>query len=263
MGGRKRRRLSLDLNRLADLARTHVPGVRFITVSGAHLYGFPSEDSDVDLRGCYTLPLEDLVGLRRPVETRDHKLDLAGREVELVAHEAGKYLRLLCKHNGYILEQIFSPLVVLGQDFLDQLRPLAQRCVTRNCYRHYRGFVQTQLKLLEKEEVKKAKTLLYAYRVLLSGIHLLRTGEVQANIVALNREFCLPFIDELIARKQAKEHGGLTGLDYAWHRAELARWEARLDLAFAESKLPEEPLRDEVHAFLVGLRLGEAPAAAR
>lgn len=247
--------MTLELDKLADLARAHVPGVQFITVSGAHLYGFPSEDSDIDLRGCYQLPLEDLIGLRRPVETRDLKLDLAGREVELVAHEIGKYLRLLCKHNGYILEQVLSPLVVLGQEFLDRLRPLARRCVTRGCYRHYRGFLQTQLKLLEKEEVKKAKTLLYAYRVVLTGIYLLRTGEVQANIVMLNREFKLPFIDELIAKKQAREHGGLSGLDYSWHRAELARWEERLGVAYERSKLPEEPPRDEVHDFLVQLRL--------
>lgn len=245
----------LELDKLAELARAHAPGVRFITVSGAHLYGFPSADSDVDLRGCYQAPLADLIGLRKPVETRDRKLDLAGREVELVAHEVGKYCRLLCKHNGYILEQIFSPLVVLGGDFLEQLRLLGRRCITRNCHRHYRGFLQTQLTMLAKEEVKKAKTLLYAYRVVLTGIHLLRTGEVQANLFALNGEFKLPFIADLVARKQAREHGVLSGLDYAWHRAELARWEEQLDAAYADSELPEEPPYDEVHDFLVALRL--------
>lgn len=247
--------MTLELNKLADLARAHLPGARFITVSGAHLYGFPSEDSDVDLRGCYQLPLEDLIGLLRPVETRDLKLDLAGREVELVGHEIGKYLRLLCRHNGYVLEQIFSPLIVLGQGFLDRLRPLARRCITRGCYRHYRGFLRAQLKLLEKEEVKKAKSLLYAYRVVLTGIHLLRTGAVQANVIELNREFRLSFLDELIAKKQAREHGGLSGLDYEWHRAELARWEERLGEAYEQSRLPEEPPRDLVHKFLVQLRL--------
>ena len=30
----------------------------FVTVSGAHIYGFNSPDSDVDLRGCHQLPLE-------------------------------------------------------------------------------------------------------------------------------------------------------------------------------------------------------------
>jgi hypothetical protein len=89
----------------------------------------------------------------------------------------------------------------------------------------------------------------------LTGIHLLGTGNVQANLVELNRAFQLPFINELIAKKQAREHGGLSGLDYEWHRAELARWEERLGEAHEQSKLPEEPPREDVHEFLVRLRL--------
>ncbi len=93
----------------------------FVTVSGAHLYGFPSTDSDVDLRGCHQLPLRDVVGLDVPNQTLEQKIDHDGTEVELVSHEVGKYLRLLVRNNGYILEQVFSPIVVLGQEFLDDL----------------------------------------------------------------------------------------------------------------------------------------------
>ena len=46
----------------------------FVTVSGAHLYGFPSSDSDVDLRGCHQLPLRDVVGLALPNQTLEHKI---------------------------------------------------------------------------------------------------------------------------------------------------------------------------------------------
>jgi RNA repair pathway DNA polymerase beta family len=35
----------------------------FATISGAHLYGFPSPDSDFDLRGAHVLPLDAVVGL--------------------------------------------------------------------------------------------------------------------------------------------------------------------------------------------------------
>lgn len=35
----------------------------FATISGAHLYGFPSPDSDFDLRGAHVLPLDKVVGL--------------------------------------------------------------------------------------------------------------------------------------------------------------------------------------------------------
>src|SRR5690606_12867706 len=55
----------------AEVARHPYPLV-FATVSGAHLYGFPSPDSDYDLRGCHVLPLREVVGLdtgRETVET--------------------------------------------------------------------------------------------------------------------------------------------------------------------------------------------------
>jgi predicted nucleotidyltransferase len=36
----------------------------FATVSGAHLYGFPSRDSDVDHRGVHVLPADEVVRQR-------------------------------------------------------------------------------------------------------------------------------------------------------------------------------------------------------
>src|SRR5262249_39897337 len=175
----------LDFEALRPLVERQECAPLFVTVSGAHLYGFPSPDSDVDLRGCHLFPLRDVVGLDLPEQTLERKLDLAGVEVELVSHELGKYLRLLLKKNGDILEQVFSPLVVTGQGFLDELRPLARRCITRHHYHHYRGFLATQHKLLDKQEPKQVKTVLYAYRVLLTGIHLLRTGEVESHLPRL------------------------------------------------------------------------------
>jgi predicted nucleotidyltransferase len=227
----------------------------FVTVSGAHLYGFESPDSDVDLRGCHLLPLREVVGLRRANETIEISGVHEGIEVDLVSHDAGKYFNLLVKNNGYVLEQIFSPLVVAGQPFLDRLRPIARRCITRFHYYHYRGFFGTQRKLLEKEEPKRAKSLLYAYRVLLTGIHLLRTGEVQANIRRLNEQFRLPQIDELIASKTG-ERVAMPTLDWAFHDGELRRLEGVLDQSFAASPLGENRDIAAVNDLLVELRLG-------
>jgi uncharacterized protein len=245
----------LDLPALSAWVGGAVPEPLFATISGAHLYGFPSVDSDVDVRGCFRVPLADVIGLVCPPETVDPKAVLAGREVEAVFHEVGKYLRLLLKHNGYVLEQIFSPLVVTGQVFLDRLRPLAARCVTKTCYHHYRGFLNTQRKLLDKEPLKKAKTLLYAYRVVLTGIHLLRTGKVEAYLPMLNEEFHLPFIPDLIARKTSAEFGHLTDIDYAFHVEQLDRLERVMMTEFERCTLPADTPMDDVHRFLVELRL--------
>ncbi|MHB1037976.1 MAG: nucleotidyltransferase domain-containing protein [Pirellulales bacterium] len=247
----------LDVN--LDAMRHVVERLRyrplFVTVSGAHLYGFPSSDSDVDLRGCHLLPLREVVGIDMPPLTLEHKTVHDGTEVELVSHEASKYLRLLLRNNGYILEQVFSPIVVLGQEFLDELRPLARRCITRYHYHHYRGFYATQRKLIAKEEPKRAKPVLYAYRVLMTGIHLLRTSQVEANLLRLNEHFGFGFLDELTARKVSGENTSLGDLDWPFHEAKLAELEARLDQAFAESPLPEVPDRKPVNELLVRLRL--------
>ena len=225
----------------------------FVTVSGAHLYGFESPDSDVDLRSCHLLPLRDVVGLALPNETFEKEEIHEGIEVDVVSHDVGKYLRLLVKNNGYILEQVFSPLVVTGNDFIDELCPIAARCITRH---HYRGFYATQRKLIEKQPAKTAKAVLYAYRVLLTGIHLLRTGEVEANILRLNDGFKLPAIGELIAMK-TEEKIAPADLDWPSHAARLDELESALDRAFAESALSDHRDRKAVNDLLVKLRLGK------
>ncbi len=249
----------LDMEALRRLIEEQRYGPLFVTVSGAHLYGFPSPDSDVDLRGAHLLPLHAIIGLDMPEQTVERKLDLTGVEVELVSHDLHKYLRLLVTNNGYVLEQIFSPLVVMGQEFLDQLRPLAQRCITRHHYHHYRGFIATQRKLLGKQEPRITKTLLYAYRVLLSGIHLLRSGEVEAHLPRLAQEYRRPFLNELIAQK-VEEKGPVRDLDWNFHDAQLRDLEGLLDEAYRQSSLPEERDRQAVHRFLVDCRLGRMSA---
>jgi len=117
----------------------------FATISGAHIYGFPSPDSDFDLRGAHVLPLEKVVGLAVCDETVEQSLivppdtEAQGRarhsvraepddqtdgaqgtdapyhngplEMDIVSHDVRKFFGLLLKKNGYVLEQLFSPLI--------------------------------------------------------------------------------------------------------------------------------------------------------
>ena len=55
--------------RLKQEVAAHPYPLVFATVSGAHLYGFPSPDSDFDLRGCHVLPVREVVGLDPVRET--------------------------------------------------------------------------------------------------------------------------------------------------------------------------------------------------
>src|SRR5262245_9497395 len=66
----------------------------FATVSGAHLYGFPSPDSDFDLRGVHILPLKEVVGLRIDPETIEKSGVHDGLEIDLVTHDVKKFFGL-------------------------------------------------------------------------------------------------------------------------------------------------------------------------
>ena len=61
----------------------------FATISGAHLYGFPSPDSDYDLRGVHVLPVRDVVGLNEPRETIEVSGMHDGLEMDLVQRGMG------------------------------------------------------------------------------------------------------------------------------------------------------------------------------
>src|SRR5437879_1716608 len=211
----------------------------FATISGAHLYGFPSPDSDFDLRGVHLLPLKEVVGLKIGRETIEKSGIHDGLEIDLVTHDAKKFFGLLLKKNGYVLEQVFSPLIVHTTPEHAELKEIAAQCVTRHHAHHYLGFAETQWKLFQKESPPRVKPLLYVYRVLLTGIHLMQTGVVEANLARLNETARLPYVNDLIQRKvNGTEHETLSDADLSFHRGEYDRLRSKLEQAHEASGLP-------------------------
>ena len=244
--------------RLFRQVEQHPYPLLFATISGAHLYGFPSPDSDFDLRGIHLLPLREIVGLQTGMETVEKSGIHDGLEIDLVTHDVRKFFSLMLRKNGYVLEQLLSPLVVFSTPAHQELKALAPACVTRHHAHHYLGFSETQWKLFLKEDPPRVKPLLYVYRVLLTGIHLMRTGRVEANLNILNDEAKLPYVPDLVARKTGgPEKGTLTATDLEFHRREYEKLRAELEQASADSRLPESPTaQDALHDLLVRIRLG-------
>lgn len=244
--------------RLRHEITRHPYPLLFATVSGAHLYGFPSPDSDYDLRGVHVLPVKEVVGLDAGRETIEVSEMRDGLEIDLVTHDARKFFALLLKKNGYVLEQLFSPLVIHTTEGHEELKAIARDCITRHHSHHYFGFAETQWKLFEKEQPRRLKPLLYVYRVLLTGIHLMRTGEVEANLLRLNDEYKLPFIPDLITGKvEGCEKSLLVEGDLPFHRNEYERLRGELEAAAQASRLPDAATaKPALNELLVRLRLG-------
>ena len=242
---------------LEKQVQQHPYPLLFATISGAHLYGFPSADSDFDLRGVHILPLKEIVGLQTGPETIEKSGIEDGLEIDLVTHDARKFFSLLLKKNGYVVEQLLSPLVVHTTPEHAELKEIAAQCITRHHAHHYLGFAETQWKLFEKENPPRVKPLLYVYRVLLTGIHLMQTGTVEANLVRLNETAKLPYLGDLIQRKVAgAEKERLTGADLGFHRSEYDRLRNKLQQAHEASELPEAPRGSAaLHELLVRVRI--------
>ena len=243
-------------NLLADVIESQPYPLLFVTISGSHLYGFPSADSDYDLRGIHVLPVRKVLGLYPVTETIETAETEDGLEIDLVTHEIKKFCSLLLKKNGYVLEQLYSPLIIKTTPEHRRLKEIAANCITRNHYHHYRGFATNQWDLFVKENTYRIKPLLYIYRVLLTGIYLMNTGKIEANLVNLNKEFKLSYITDLIEQKKAgAEQTVLEKVNLKFHRQEYERLHAQLEAAFNNSDLPDDSLaKPELNSLLVKIR---------
>jgi len=148
----------------------------------------------------------------------------------------------MLKRNGYVLEQLLSPLILSTSSDHEELKRLAPQCITRHHFHHYRGFAANQWKLFNGDDPQRVKPLLYVYRVLLTGVHLMRTGEVEANLVNLLLDQPLAHVSELIAQKSTGgERQELAPAETEFHQGEYERLFGELERAYEKSTLPELP----------------------
>ncbi|GHF59503.1 hypothetical protein HNQ07_003859 [Deinococcus metalli] len=243
---------------LPAAARQHPFPLVFATVSGAHLYGFPSPDSDWDLRGVHVLPLRDVLGLDDVPETYAVERDDGVVDLDLVTHDARKFARLLLTRNGYVLEQLLSPLVVQTSAAHAELVALAPGVLTRWHAHHYLGFTANQWRLLDNEDTPRVKPLLYAFRTVLTGLHVMRSGVVEANLEVLNADARLPFLADLIALKRGGKEHELLPEPLNTYRAAHERLVHALEAAEDTTRLPDavpENVRRAVSDWVVRVRL--------
>jgi len=237
-----------------------IPGrVLLCAITGSHIYGFPSADSDLDLKGIHLTPLRRLLGLGRPKESFDRLELFEGTELDLTLTEARQALDLLLRGNGNMLERILSPLQLIDNEELQELRALAISTISRKYFRHYQGFFRGKCRDHERAERPQAKSQLYIYRVALTGIHLLRSGELETDLRVTAQIYGYEEALDLIALKQqGTEHGSVPPQIDAHHRVAWPRLASDLEEAFATSSLPESaPNSEAISDWLVSRRLRE------
>jgi len=227
-----------------------------VALSGAHAYGFPSPDSDLDLKAIHIAPTRQLLGLASAHKSADVLETIDGVEIDYTSNELGGVLAGILAGNGNYLERVLGAIIMQTSPAHDGLRPICQAAISRRMHRHYRGFAQSQYLAVSGDEQPPAKRVLYVLRTALTGTHLLRSGKLVVDVTELLDEYDHGAARQLI---EAKKAGELTRLD----AAAKAHWMGELDKAMSElddaderSTLPlEPPNRREANDWLVETRL--------
>ena len=130
----------------------------FATVSGAHLYGFPSPDSDCDLRGVHVLPARTVVGLDPGPETIAIS-EKDGGSSWTWSRTTPRSSSVCCSvGTATSWSSCYSPLVVVTTPEHAELKAIARGCVTRHHSHHYLGFAADAVEAASRRRVPGASS---------------------------------------------------------------------------------------------------------
>jgi len=245
-------RVALEVLAEEESSRRHL----LVSLSGAHAYGFPSPDSDLDLKAVHVDPTERLLGFPTKTTTAERLEVVDGVEVDYSSNELGEVLRSVLKGNGNYVERFLSGFLVTSTPEVGELQPLVQRSLSRRLHRHYLGFATQQHQAWEHGDRASAKKLLYVLRTALTGVHALREGEIVTDVTRLLDRYGLSEATALVEQKRRGERNELPGAMRVQWASRVGEVFALLDRAAAESALPaESPNAEEIEAWLIEARL--------
>ncbi len=241
---------------LREVAASHPHPLLFASVGGSKLYGFDTPSSDRDVRGAHVIPMELALGLDEPDPSIVHTVD-GERRMEFSTHEIRKYFGMLLNRNGNVLEEVLSPLLVVTSPSHRELREVSAGCVTRRHAGHYMGLGRQAMNRLGRDERPAVKYGLHMYRALLTGINLMRTGELEPHLPTLNLDAGLGHVDSLLSRRRNEATPGVMTQSEVQHcRLEGERLMGQLELSADRSGLPREPAgRAELNDLLFRIRI--------
>jgi uncharacterized protein len=226
-----------------------------VSLSGAHAYGFPSPDSNIDLKAVHVEPTARLVGLSPPRHHATRREMLDGIEVDYSSNELAQVLAGALQGNAGYVERVLGALVLRSSPTFQALRPQVKRALSKQLHRHYQGLAAVQLRELEEAPRASTKYVLNLLRTTLTGAHLLRSADLVLDLTRLLGEYGFHEAAPLVEAKRAGEPVVFDEPRRAYWTAEARRACEVLDLALGASPLPDEaPNRAEMEAWLLETR---------
>lgn len=165
------------LNKIYELEKKFQITVLYACESGSRAWGFPSPDSDFDVRSIYVHPLSWYLSV---LDKKDYLVEPITGELDISGWELRKTLSLVNKSNSVVWEWLQSPTVYLQQeDFSKQFLQVAEPFFSPvTGFYHY--FSMAKRGMEERGDAPKIKVRKYFYilRPLLAATWICQKGTV-------------------------------------------------------------------------------------
>lgn len=136
--------------------------------TGSRAWGFPSPDSDYDVRIIYVHKKDWYLSLTEKKDTIERMYE--NNDIDITGWDLRKSLRLLTKSNGALLERIQSPIIYKqDENFVKEINKLSVTAYSRiaTCY-HYLSKAKKCYAEISGLENYKLKKFFYALRAALA-----------------------------------------------------------------------------------------------
>lgn len=154
-------------NTLAEIEREEGVRILYACESGSRAWGFPSANSDFDVRFIYIRPKADYLRLDEPRDVIERPIV---DDLDINGWDLRKTLRLFQKSNPTLMEWLDSPIVYREETGIAQgLRSMTQEYYqTAAACQHYLSMAKINLKASLQGDLVSTKKYFYALRPLLA-----------------------------------------------------------------------------------------------
>ncbi len=132
--------------------------------TGSRAWGFPSPDSDFDIRIIYKHKKDWYLSLNEQKDSLD--LMFENNKIDITGWDLRKSLKLLHKSNASMLERIQSPIIYKKNDgFLEEIKIVAQNQYSKIAtMHHYLSMAKKFIEEMKESEEYKLKKFFYTLR---------------------------------------------------------------------------------------------------
>lgn len=155
-------------NKLRELEQLHNIKILYACETGSRAWGFPSPDSDYDVRIIYKHEVDWYLSLSDKKDTIEFMSE--DRELDITGWDIKKCLKLMWKSNASVFERLQSPIVYKEENNVSTLlTEYANKCFAPIAtMHHYLGMAKNCFLEIEDYEEIKLKKLFYSLRASLA-----------------------------------------------------------------------------------------------